>query len=97
MKKKLVYVRMIFRQADLSSVRLWQKLKSCNFLGLYNYDKCESLHDGSAYRALLIYTTFSDLVCISRSQQRQTVLIVNNVLCSCAVKMKLCMVFEYIK
>ena len=36
--------------------------------------KCQTLHDGSAHRALPILTTFCDLYCISRSQQYQTVL-----------------------
>ena len=44
------------------------------FLDTVNYDKCQTLHDVSAYRALPIYTTFSDRDCTCRSQQCQTVL-----------------------
>ena len=40
-------------------------------------DKCQTLHDGSAYRALLFRTTFSDLDPISRSQQCKTDLTAN--------------------
>ena len=43
----------------------------------YKYDKCQTLHDGSTHKALPIHTTFSDLDCISRSQQCQTVLTEN--------------------
>ena len=45
-----------------------------NFLGRCKYDKCQTLRDGSTHLALPIHTTFSDLDCISESQQYQTVL-----------------------
>ena len=41
---------------------------------LFKLIVCQTLHDGSAYRALPIHTTFSDLHCISRSLLCQTVL-----------------------
>ena len=40
-------------------------------------DKCQTLHDGSTHLALPIHITFSDLDCISRLQQCQTVLTEN--------------------
>ena len=65
------------RPADRPIVRMWQKLKHCEFLGHYNYDKCQTVHDGSTHWTLPIHTTFSDFDCISRSQQCQTVLTEN--------------------
>ena len=44
------------------------------FLEHYKYGKYQTLHNGSAHWALPILTSFSDLDCISRSHQRQTVL-----------------------
>ena len=44
----------------------------CVAIGHYKYDKCQALHDGSTHWALPIYTT--NLDCISKSQQYQTVL-----------------------
>ena len=37
------------------------------------YDNCQTLLDGDTYWVLPIHTTFSELDCISRSQQYQTV------------------------
>ena len=65
---------MISVLGQLGGYLAWQKLERCIFLGHHKYDKCQTLHDGSAHCALLIYATFSDLDCISRSQQWQTVL-----------------------
>ena len=57
-------------------VIMWQK-PNCNFLRHYEYDKCQTFHDGSTHWTLPIYTTFSDLDCIWRSEQCQTVLTEN--------------------
>ena len=60
------------------SVWIQQKLQYCNFHGHDKYDKCQTLHGGCKcnHWALPISTTFSDLDCISRSQQS------NRLLCS---------------
>ena len=39
------------------------------FLRHCKYETNQTLHEGSTYRALPIHTAFSDLDCISRSQQ----------------------------
>ena len=52
-------------------------------------------NEGSTRRALHIHTTFSDLDCISRSQQCQTVF--TEILCFNLIKLKLCMNVDYIK
>ena len=51
---------------------MWQKLERCDFLEHYKYDKCQSLHRGSAHLAVPLHTTFSDRGCISAKQQCQT-------------------------
>ena len=58
------------------SVRTWQKLKRCDFLGHCEYEKFQTSHDGT-HSALPMHTTFDDLDYISRSQQCQTVLTKN--------------------
>ena len=65
----------VLGQPAWPSVCMWLKCQCCNFLGCYKYDKCQTLHDGSIHWAFPIHTTFSDLDCISGSQQCQTVLI----------------------
>ena len=65
-----------------------------NFLGRCKYDKCQTLRDGSTHLALPIHTTFSDLDCISRSQQCQTVL--PESLCSYPIELKFCTVVDYV-
>ena len=65
-----------------------------NFLGRCKYDKCQTLRDGSTHLALPIHTTFSDLDCISRSQECHTVL--RKILCSYVIKLKLCMTVDNI-
>ena len=46
----------------------------CNFVEHCKCDICETLGDGSTYWALPMLTSLSDLDCISRSKQCQTVL-----------------------
>ena len=65
--KMWVYVMISVRPpADCPFV---EKIWRCDFLGHYKHDKCQTLHDGTPW-ALPNHTTFSDLDCISRSQQR---------------------------
>ena len=65
---------MISVLGQLGGCLAWQKLERCIFLGHHKYDKCQTLHDGSAHWALRIDTIFSGLDCTSRSQQCQMVL-----------------------
>ena len=55
------------------------KFLCCDFLRCYKY---KTLHSGSTHWALPLHTTFSDLGCISRSQQIQTVSTDNSVFLS---------------
>ena len=54
-----------------------KKVNVAIFPDTVNDDKCEISHGGSTHRALPIHATFSDLDCIARSQQCQTVLTEN--------------------
>ena len=75
--KMWVYVMISVRPAGPPIVRMGQKLQSYDFLGYYRYGKCLTLYNDSPYWALLIHSTFSDLVCTSTSQQCQTFLTEN--------------------
>ena len=68
--------------AGWRSVHMWLKLQGCDFLEHHEYDKCQTLHDGSTHWALTIHTTFSEFDCISRSQQCQTALPENVMYCA---------------
>ena len=53
-----------------------------------SYYNCQTLHDGNTYWGLPIHITFSDLDCISRSLECQTVL--SKTFCSYPIMLKLC-------
>ena len=59
--------------AQQADCMVWQELTCCDFVRHYKCDKCQTLHDGTAYWALAVHTIFSDLDHISR-RQCQTVL-----------------------
>ena len=71
--EKCECVMISVRPASQPNIFKWQTLWCCDFLWQYKYLRCQTLHDGSAHWALPSHTTFSDLDCISRSQQCQTV------------------------
>ena len=58
------------------SVRCLGRVKNFNTGILLRHHKCyicQNLHGGTTHWALAVHTTFSDLDCISRSQQCETV------------------------
>ena len=52
-----------------------QQTLALDFLGLRKCDKRQILHDGTAYRALTVHTSFTDLDHMSKLQQCQTFLL----------------------
>lgn len=57
-----------------ANIYMRQNLQLCDFHGQYNYDKYQTLHDGTIHSTLPIHTIFSYLDCVLGSQQFRTFL-----------------------
>ena len=59
------------RYAGRPTFRIRQKLERHDILGHYEYDKCQTLHDGSTLLGLHTRNTFSDLLFQGHSSVKQ--------------------------
>ena len=64
------------------------------FSDTMKYDKCPTLHNDSAHWALPIHTTFNDLAFQGIRGVEHVLL---KILCSYSIKLKLCIIVDYVK